>query len=79
MKQEMKELLQEFIERDFTAHEIREVMEVLDDLHEYKHEIELQGRREASERDWIHYEQSLIEARQCLDGYGINRKLEDLI
>lgn len=68
MKQVMKELLQEFIERDFTTHEMRIVFDSLDELTELKRSGYSQTVLDYIER----------KAQKWFDAYGITLKLDDL-
>lgn len=79
MKIEMQQLLNEFIEGDFTTHEMRVIMEALDDLTELKRAVYSQTVRDYSERNWNNYEEAKIEAQRWLDSYGITFKIDDLV
>lgn len=82
MKQAMKELLQEFIERDFSAYEMEMVISAITDV-EQDYKIIAAYRKRGDVEMVLHYKYELqmdmYELRDQLDNLGLTYKAEDLV
>lgn len=79
MKKELKELLNEFIERDFDLDEIDDVIGSLYDLQAQKRFMNDPKRNELRDMDYTDYDILLGFARVALAKYSLEYDPEDLI
>ena len=82
MKQAMKEMLQEFIERDFSAYEMQMVIGAITDV-EQDYKIIASYRKRDDVEMVVHYKYELqmdmFDLRDQLDNLGLTYKAEDLV
>lgn len=82
MKQAMKNLLQEFIERDFSAYEMEMVIGAITDV-EQDYKIIAAYRKRDDVEMVLHYKYELqtdiFDLRDQLDNLGLTYKAEDLV
>lgn len=82
MKQAMKEMLQEFIERDFTAYEMQQVIGAITDVEQDYKMIALHRKRDDLDmvlKDKREIEYDLKELRDRLDEVGMTYNCMDLV
>lgn len=82
MKQAMKEMLQEFIERDFTAYEMSMVIGAITDV-EQDYKIIASYRKRDDVEMVVHYKYELqmdiFNLREELDNLGLEYDVKDLV
>lgn len=82
MKQAMKEMLQEFIERDFTASEMCAILEAIEDVEKDYKMIALYRKHDDVEMV-LKYKYELqndtLDLRDQLDNLGLTYKAKDLV
>ena len=82
MKQAMKEMLQEFIERDFSAYEMQMVIGAITDV-EQDYKIIASYRKRDDVEMVVHYKYELqmdmFDLREQLDNLGLTYDVKDLV
>lgn len=82
MKQAMKEMLQQFIERDFSAYEMNEIIDAITNVEEGYKLIRLyRNRRDFNMEMYAKRDLriDLKELRSQLENYGLTYSIEDLV
>ena len=82
MKQAMKEMLQEFIERDFTAYEIEIVISAISVVVQDYKMIAVHRKRDDLEmvlKDKYDLENDIRDLREELDNLGLTYDVKDLV
>ena len=82
MKQAMKEMLQEFIERDFSAYEMSMVIGAITDVEQDYKMIAFHRKHDDVERvlkDKYELQYDMHDLRDQLDNLGLTYKAEDLV
>ena len=82
MKQAMKEMLQEFIERDFTAYEMQMVIGAITDVEQDYKMIAFHRKHDDVEmvlENKYDLQHDMDDLREQLDNLGLTYKAEDLV
>ena len=82
MKQAMKDLLQEFIERDFSAYEMQMVIGAITDVEQDYKMIAFHRKRDELEmvlKDKQELENDILDLREQLDNLGLTYDVKDLV
>lgn len=82
MKQAMKEMLQEFIERDFSAYEMSMVIGAITEVEQDYKMIAVHRKRDELEmvlKDKYELENDIIDLRDQLDNLGLTYEVKDLV
>lgn len=82
MKQAMKEMLQEFIERDFSAYEMSMVIDAITEVEQDYKMIAVHRKRDELEmvlKDKYELRNDMDDLREQLDNLGLTYKAEDLV
>lgn len=82
MKQAMKEMLQEFIERDFSAYEMSMVIDAITEVEQDYKMIEIHRKRDELERvqeDKYDLENDILDLRLQLYELGLTYDVKDLV
>lgn len=82
MKQAMKEMLQEFIERDFSAYEMQMVIGFITEVEQDYKMIALHRKRDDVEmvvRDKHELELDMLDLKDQLDNLGLTYEVKDLV
>ena len=82
MKQAMKEMLQEFIERDFSAYEMQMVIGAITDVEQDYKMIAFHRKRDELEmvlKDKQELENDILDLRDQLDELGLTYDVKDLV
>lgn len=82
MKQEMKKMLQEFIERDFTAYEMSMVIGAITEVEQDYKKIVIHRKRDDVEmvlKDKYDLENDILDLRLQLYELGLTYDVEDLV
>lgn len=82
MKQAMKEMLQEFIERDFSAYEMSMVIDAITEVEQDYKTIVIHRKRDDVEmvlRDKIELQNDMHDLRDQLDELGLTYEVKDLV
>ena len=82
MKQAMKEMLQEFIERDFSAYEMQMVIGAITDVEQDYKMIAYHRKRDDVEmvlRDKYDLQNDMDDLREQLDELGLTYDVKDLV
>ena len=82
MKQAMKDLLQEFIERDFSAYEMQMVIGPITDVEQDYKMIAFHRKRDELEmvlKDKQELEYDILDLREQLDELGLTYDVKDLV
>ena len=82
MKQAMKEMLQEFIERDFSAYEMQMVIGAITDVEQDYKMIAYHRKRDDVEmvlRDKYDLQNDMDDLRDQLDNLGLTYDVKDLV
>lgn len=82
MKQAMKEMLQEFIERDFSAYEMSMVIGAITDVEQDYKMIAFHRKRDDVEmvlRDKYELQNDMDDLREQLDNLGLTYDVKDLV
>lgn len=82
MKQAMKEMLQEFSERDFSAYEMQMVIGAITEVEQDYKMIAVHRKRDELEmvlKDKYELENDIIDLRDQLDNLGLTYEVKDLV
>ena len=82
MKQAMKEMLQEFIERDFSAYEMQMVIGAITEVEQDYKMIVVHRKRDELEmvlKDKQELENDILDLRDQLDELGLTYDVKDLV
>lgn len=82
MKQAMKEMLQEFIERDFSAYEMQMVIGAITEVEQDYKMIAVHRKRDELEmvlKDKQELENDILDLRDQLDELGLTYDVKDLV
>lgn len=82
MKQAMKEMLQEFIERDFSAYEMQMVIGAITEVEQDYKMIAVHRKRDDLEmvvRDKHELENDILDLRDQLEELGLTYDVKDLV
>lgn len=82
MKQAMKEMLQEFIERDFSAYEMSMVIGAITEVEQDYKTIVIHRKRDDVEmvlRDKYELQNDMRDLREQLDNLGLTYDVKDLV
>lgn len=82
MKQAMKEMLQEFIERDFSAYEMQMVIGAITEVEQDYKMIAVHRKRDELEmvlRDKDELQNDMLDLRDQLDNLGLTYDVKDLV
>lgn len=82
MKQAMKEMLQEFIERDFSAYEMSMVIGAITDVEQDYKMIAWHRKRDELEmvlKDKYELQNDILDLRDQLDNLGLTYEVKDLV
>ena len=82
MKQAMKEMLQEFIERDFSAYEMSMVIDAITEVEQDYKMIAVHRKRDDVEmvlKDKYELQNDIRDLREELDNLGLTYDVKDLV
>ena len=82
MKQAMKEMLQEFIERDFSAYEMQMVIGAITEVEQDYKMIAVHRKRDDLEmvlKDKYELQNDMLDLRDQLDNLGLTYEVKDLV
>lgn len=82
MKQAMKEMLQEFIERDFSAYEMQMVIGAITEVEQDYKMIAVHRKRDELEmvlKDKYELKNDILDLRDQLDELGLTYDVKDLV